>query len=153
MTQHFDGFRDQISTWAFDQGKECRMNRVDKIRFEHRHARNHQRRYMRSSSRSFILEEFLSLEKFKHNVQISHGWTDDFYHVGSMWEYRSISEGRLIARAIATQSGRQTCSFTAVDTLRTSILTLRVHEGKPRALPHKLSLGRAHDAIFWSIRY
>ena len=81
-----------------------------------------------------ILEEFQSLEKIIHNEQISHGWTDDFYHVGSLWEYRFISKGRLIAGAIAAQPGRQTCFFTALDSLSTSMLTFFVHDGKPRVL-------------------
>ena len=56
-------------------------------------------------------------------------WTDCICHVGSSWDYRFVPEGELLAGGVATQEGRQTCFFTAVNLLSNSILTPRLEEG------------------------
>ena len=49
---------------------------------------------------------------------------------------------------LATQEGRQTRFFAALPPMNTSMLTLRVAEGKSRMLPNTVISARAHNSIY-----
>ena len=132
FTSKFEGFRSKVAAWTIKDWKIGLLNGTDDIRSE------------------YCLDQHGP--KLQNNVQIRYGWTDFIYHVGSAWDSSSISEGGLIAGRIATQSGKQTCIFTAVNPVKHlshSMLSPRSGEGKPRMLPDKLRWRRAHDANYW----
>ena len=99
--------------------------------------------------------------KLQSNVLIPYGWTDKTDRVGSTFDYRSLSEGGLIAGGIGVRQGRQTCFFTAVDPMNVSMLTPRDEPNESRKIPYKLTgdegttclldLKTAHDKgwVFW----
>ena len=74
-----------------------------------------------------------------------------FNHLGSTLDFRSFSEGGLVAGGLGTQQGRQTCFLTVVDPVSIPILTPRVEEGKPKMLLYTLLWRRAHNAVRWLV--
>ena len=86
-------------------------------------------------------------QKLLNNVLIPYGWTDCTHHVGSAFDYRSVSEGGLVAGEIGVRQGRPTCSFKAVDLMYVSMLTPRHERNEPINIPYKLRWRRMHKAL------
>ena len=81
--------------------------------FEYCVDNNHHIQYMRSvQGHSARLRIDSTLQNI---VSIPHGWTDYIYHVGSTFDYKSLSERGIIVSGIGVRQGRQSCCFTAVN--------------------------------------
>ena len=53
------------------------------------------------------------IQSCRNPVQTPYGWTDYIYHVGSIWDYRSVVDAGLITEENGNKQGRQTCFFAA----------------------------------------
>ena len=125
--------KDWIASWTLEELKDCLMNSTDKIRFEyglHQHGRI---RYMRS------LQGHSVDPTPQNNVQI--------FYSGLQVQIRR----RIHCRRHCIQQRRQTCFFTAVDPMNTTVLTPPVEDDTPRMLLYTLKSGRAHNAVYWLV--
>ena len=92
LMKHFQGFRDRVSTWTFEDWQDCVKYGTDKIRFEYcldQHGRITYWRSIQDHSGGVRVDPTL-----RTNVNIPHGWTDYIYHVGSALDYRSEKRHR-----------------------------------------------------------
>ena len=125
---------------GFETAKWALKNGTDKVRFEYCVCV----RSVQGQSGGQHIDPIL-----QSNVPIPHGWTDYIYHVGSTFDYRSISEGGLVVGGVGVREGCHTCFFTAVDPMEASMLTPRYEPNEPWNIPLKLRWGLRHTAAYW----
>ena len=90
---------------------------------------------------------YVFLGTFVPHLEIPHGLTDFIYHIRSPLEYRSISEGDLLAGGVGVRHAQQTCFRTTVDHMNIPVFIPRVEVNQPRKLPCTLKLGRSHKEV------
>ena len=126
---------------SFDDSRIFLENGTDKIRFEYCLDRNRQIQYMRSVQSH---SAGLGIDpKLQNNVPFLHERTDCIYHVGSTFDYRSFSEGGVIAGGLGVREGRQACFSTAGGCHGS------IEPNEPRTFQNKLRWGLTHNAVYW----
>ena len=131
--QHFKRFGTKIAGWTAEDKKTCLANGSDKILFKYCLDRKYKVHYymrVKGHSGGKRIDP-----KLQSNVLIPHGWTDYISHVGSTYENRSTSEGLIAGEIGVVRQGRQTCFFTAVDSMNVSMLTPRYEPNGPKKMP------------------
>ena len=111
LITYFEGFPCPINNSSTQKRIECLVKGINRIRFECCLEQRGQIKYLgapEGHSGGVRIDPTLH-----NNVQISFGWTDHMYHVGSTWDYRSVVDAGLLSGGKGDNQ-EDTFFFTAV---------------------------------------
>ena len=126
LPRHFTKLREQDLPWS---NRQPGLGAVDRL-FDEKDRQTTIRVLLRSASLQPISTSLQfecctsSSRSFRRNQDRSkvvetpcrtpYGCTDYIYHVGSIWDYRSVVDARLTTGPNGNKRGRQTCLFAAI---------------------------------------
>ena len=135
---YFDGFRDQVADWTFDDWKDCLMNGTDKIRCEYCLDQNNRIKIFEVNSRSSE-EVRIDPKIAKRCANISYGWTDYFVSCGIIIGLQvHIRRRTSFRRTCSTRRKTSVLFYSCEPADPTRYSTLRVEEGRPRMSLYKV---------------